>query len=105
MLQLLKLPDGTVKVLVEGAKRARILRFAENPNYFEVQAELMVEPKSDNREIEALTRTLVGQFEQYIKLNSKIPPEVLVSINQIEDPSKLADTIAQHLNLKIPDKQ
>jgi len=105
VLQLLKLPDGTVKVLVEGARRARILRFTENANFFEANVELIEDQKGDDREVEALMRTLIGQFEQYIKLNRKIPPEVLVSINQIEDSSKLADTIASHLNLKIPDKQ
>ncbi len=105
VLQLLKLPDGTVKVLVEGARRARVMRFNDNTNYFEAYGEVIEEVKGENREIEALMRTLAGQFEQYIKLNRKIPPEVLVSINQIEDPSKLADTVASHLNLKIPDKQ
>ncbi len=105
VLQLLKLPDGTVKVLVEGARRARILKFAENPNFFEATVELIEDQKGDDREVEALMRTLIGQFEQYIKLNRKIPPEVLVSINQIDDAGKLADTIASHLNLKIPDKQ
>jgi ATP-dependent Lon protease len=105
VLQLLKLPDGTVKVLVEGARRARILKFTENPNFFEASVELMEDQKGDDREVEALTRTLIGQFEQYIKLNRKIPPEVLVSINQIDDASKLADTVASHLSLKIPDKQ
>jgi len=105
VLQLLKLPDGTVKVLVEGARRARILKFTENANFFEASVELIEDQKGDDREVEALMRTLIGQFEQYIKLNRKIPPEVLVSINQIDDASKLADTIASHLNLKIPDKQ
>src|ERR1041384_4833034 len=105
VLQLLKLPDGTVKVLVEGARRARILKFTENANFFEASVELIEDQKGDDREVEALMRTLIGQFEQYIKLNRKIPPEVLVSINQIDDSSKLADTIASHLNLKIPDKQ
>jgi len=105
VLKLLKLPDGTVKVLVEGARRARISKFTENPNFFEATVELIEDQKGDDREVEALMRTLIGQFEQYIKLNRKIPPEVLVSINQIDDASKLADTIASHLNLKIPDKQ
>jgi len=105
VLQLLKLPDGTVKVLVEGSRRARILKFSDNPNFFEASVEVIDDQKGDDREVEALMRTLIGQFEQYIKLNRKIPPEVLVSINQIDDASKLADTIASHLNLKIPDKQ
>jgi len=105
VLQLLKLPDGTVKVLVEGGKRARITGFAENPNFFQANADPMEEKVGQPQEIEALARAVVTQFEQYIKLNKKIPPEVLVSINQIEDSSKLADTIASHLSLKIPDKQ
>src|SRR5215510_2900178 len=105
VLQLLKLPDGTVKVLVEGGQRARIQKFAENEAFFEAQAETLVERTGEAKEIEALARTVVSQFEQYIKLNKKIPPEVLVSINQIEDPSKLADTVASHLSLKISEKQ
>src|SRR5579862_5451873 len=105
VLQLLKLPDSTVKVLVEGGQRARLLRFAENDQFFQAYAEAIVEKPGEQQELEALARTAVSQFEQYIKLNKKIPPEVLVSINQIEDPSKLADTIASHLALKIPEKQ
>src|SRR5215468_2575103 len=105
VLQLLKLPDGTVKVLVEGGQRARIARFSENPTFFEAHADLIVERTGEGKEIEALARTVVSQFEQYIKLNKKIPPEVLVSINQIDDPSKLADTVASHLQLKIAEKQ
>ncbi|TQF85723.1 endopeptidase La [Elioraea sp. Yellowstone] len=105
VLQLLKLPDGTVKVLVEGGKRARIAAFKETETFFEAFVEPVEEQAADARELEALARTVVGQFEQYIKLNKKIPPEVLVSINQIEDPSKLADTVASHLSLKIPEKQ
>jgi ATP-dependent Lon protease len=105
VLQLLKLPDGTVKVLVEGGQRAKIARFSDKEAFFEAYAEPMEEEPGETQEIEALARAVVSQFEQYIKLNRKIPPEVLVSVNQIEDPSKLADTIASHLNLKIPDKQ
>src|SRR5215472_10671482 len=105
VLQLLKLPDGTVKVLVEGGQRARVQRFAENEAFFQAYAEAITEKLGEQEELEALARTAVSQFEQYIKLNKKIPPEVLVSINQIEDPSKLADTIASHLALKIPEKQ
>src|SRR5215510_9792593 len=105
VLQLLKLPDGTVKVLVEGGQRARITKFADNPNFFEAYGELIGEKAGEGKEVEALARTVVSQFEQYIKLNKKIPPEVLVSINQIEEPSKLADTVASHLSLKIPEKQ
>jgi len=105
VLQLLKLPDGTVKVLVEGGRRARIAAFKETAQYFEAFAEPVEEELSDPREAEALARTVVSQFEQYIKLNKKIAPEVLVSINQIEEPAKLADTVASHLGLKIPEKQ
>ena len=105
ILQLLKLPDGTVKVLVEGGRRARITAFKETDAYFEAFIEEMPDRDSEAKELEALGRTVVGQFEQYIKLNKKIAPEVLVSLNQIEEPTKLADTIASHLNLKIAEKQ
>lgn len=105
VLQLLKLPDGTVKVLVEGGKRARVLGFKETDQYFEAYTAPQEEEAAESPEIEALARTVVGQFEQYIKLNKKIAPEVLVSINQIEDSAKLADTVASHLNLKIAEKQ
>jgi ATP-dependent Lon protease len=105
VLQLLKLPDGTVKVLVEGGSRARIVRYVDNSEFFQAHAELLGERVVEPSELEALTRTVVSQFEQYIKLNRKIPPEVLVSINQIDDPGKLADTVASHLALKIPEKQ
>ncbi len=105
VLQLLKLPDGTVKVLVEGGQRARITRFSDNETFFQAYAEAIEERPTEKQELEALARTAVSQFEQYIKLNKKIPPEVLVSINQIDDASKLADTISSHLALKIPEKQ
>jgi ATP-dependent Lon protease len=105
ILQLLKLPDGTVKVLVEGGRRARITKFKETDAYFEAFVEEMPDIADQPTEMEALGRTVVGQFEQYIKLNKKIAPEVLVSLNQIEEPSKLADTVSSHLNLKIAEKQ
>ncbi|MCI0752786.1 endopeptidase La [Teichococcus vastitatis] len=105
VLQLLKLPDGTVKVLVEGGKRSRVLGFKETEQYFEAFTALIDEAEAEPPEVEALARTVVSQFEQYIKLNKKIAPEVLVSINQIDDPAKLADTVASHLNLKISEKQ
>src|SRR6202047_708899 len=105
VLQLLKLPDGTVKVLVEGRHRARIERFADNEQFFQAFADTIGEKAGVQQETEALARTVVSQFEQYIKLNKKIPPEVLVSINQIEEPGKLADTVASHLTLKIPENQ
>ncbi|SHI79193.1 ATP-dependent Lon protease [Roseomonas rosea] len=105
VLQLLKLPDGTVKVLVEGGRRARVVGWKETGSHFEAFAETIEETNPDPREVEALSRSVVGQFEGYIKLNKKIAPEVLVSINQIEEPAKLADTVAAHLNLKIAEKQ
>ena len=105
VLQLLKLPDGTVKVLVEGSQRAKIVRYVENPEFFQAEAELLEDVIDDGKDLEALSRSVVTQFEQYIKLNKKIPPEVLVSLNQIEDPGKLSDTIASHLALKISEKQ
>ncbi|MBT6610015.1 MAG: endopeptidase La [Rhodospirillaceae bacterium] len=105
VLQLLKLPDGTVKVLVEGIHRAKVDRYIDNPEFFEVEATVFDDPETDDEDIEALSRSVVTQFEQYIKLNKKIPPEVLVSINQIENVDKLADTVASHLALKISEKQ
>ena len=105
VLQLLKLPDGTVKVLVEGISRATITEFSEKKEFFEVYAEVTVEDDTDDTEQEALSRSVVSQFEQYIKLNRKIPPEALVSVNQIDVHSKLADTVASHLALKIFEKQ
>ena len=105
VLQLLKLPDGTVKVLVEGVARARVIRFSENDEFFEVYADVMPEKESEEAEIEALSRSVVSQFEQYLKLNKEVSPEVLVSVNQIEEYGKLVDTIASHLALKIPKKQ
>ena len=105
MLQLLKLPDGTVKVLVEGVHRARIENFTDNATFFQASAQPIEDSLGHGQELEALSRAVIAQFEQYIKLNKKIAPEVLVSINQIDEPSKLADTVASHLNLKIPEKQ
>ncbi|MBT5912955.1 MAG: endopeptidase La [Rhodospirillaceae bacterium] len=105
VLQLLKLPDGTVKVLVEGTHRAKITSYVENNKFFEAHAEIIEEIDDNTQEQEALTRAVVTQFEQYIKLNKKIPPEVLVSVNQIADASKLADTIASHIAVKIQEKQ
>lgn len=105
VLQLLKLPDGTVKVLVEGGHRAVIHNFIDSDQFFIAEASPMQDANVEGKEIEALARSVISQFEQYIKLNKKIPPEVLVSVNQIDDPSKLADTVASHLGLKINDKQ
>ncbi len=105
VLQLLKLPDGTVKVLVEGGERAKIDSFVDNDEYFEATAEILDEALGEEAEVEALVRSVNAQFEAYVKLNKRVSPEVIVSIGQIDDPSKLADTVASHLNLKIADKQ
>jgi ATP-dependent Lon protease len=105
VLQLLKLPDGTVKVLVEGTARAKITKYVENPDFFEAEVERVAEQVGTKSEIEALARSTVSQFESYVKLNKKISPEVLGTVAQIEDYSKLADTIASHLAIKIADKQ
>ncbi len=105
VLQLLKLPDGTVKVLVEGTRRATISRYTDNENYFEAEIEPVEESVGAEDEIEALARSVVSQFESYVKLNKKISPEVLGTASQIEDYSKLADTIAAHLAIKIAEKQ
>ena len=106
ILQLLKLPDGTVKVLVEGIERAEISAFIDNNDFFEsVTIPVLDKPDDSEKEISALSRAALNQFEQYIKLNRKIPPEVLVNVNQISDSVKLADTLSAHINLKISDKQ
>ncbi|MBN7763490.1 endopeptidase La [Nitratireductor aquimarinus] len=105
VLQLLKLPDGTVKVLVEGTSRARVSQFSDREEFHEATADLLPEPEEDQVEIEALARSVVSDFENYVKLNKKISPEVVGAANQIEDYSKLADTVASHLAIKIPEKQ
>ncbi len=105
VLQLLKLPDGTVKVLIEGTERVKIDRYLDNDDYFEAIVNPVVEDIGSADEIEALARSAVGQFESYVRLNKKISPEVLDTVTQIEDYSKLADTIASHLAIKIADKQ
>ena len=105
ILQLLKLPDGTVKVLIEGLERVRIDKFLKNDDFLEVQATVLPDEQQNDAELEALSRAVLSQFEEYVKLSKKTPPEVLVSVGQIEDYSKLADTIASHLSLKIADKQ
>jgi ATP-dependent Lon protease len=105
VLQLLKLPDGTVKVLVEGIARAEITEFLDNENFFQVRAVEVADAGTSNRELAGLARSVVGQFEQYVKLNKKVPPEVMASVSQIEDASKLADTIAAHLSVKLSEKQ
>ena len=105
ILQLLKLPDGTVKVLVEGTARAAIVRYVQSEETFEVDAVDVNDELIDEREAEVLIRTVVTEFEQYVKLNQKIPPEVLTSLSGIEDPGRLADTIAAHLTLRNEEKQ
>lgn len=105
ILQMLKLPDGTVKVLVEGTERVNVSKYGENEEFMEAYCEVVPDKSEHNDELEALGRAVASQFEQYVKLNKKIPPEVIVSVNQIEEPSKLADTISAHLALKINEKQ
>ncbi|MBT3263876.1 MAG: endopeptidase La [Acidiferrobacteraceae bacterium] len=105
ILQLLRLPDGTVKVLVEGMSRAAIVNYVETEESFVVDAAPVGEGEFDDREGEVLMRTVISEFEQYVKLNSKIPPEVLTSLSGIEDPGRLADTIAAHLTLRNDEKQ
>ena len=106
ILQLLRLPDGTVKVLVEGQRRAQIVEYVQTEEYFLVDAEPLPEPQSTGVENEALIRTVKMAFDNYVRLNKRIPPEMLLSIAQIESESKLADTLVAHLtNLKLQDKQ
>jgi ATP-dependent Lon protease len=105
VLQLLKLPDGTVKVLVEGAERARVVKYTERPEYYEAEAVTLADTMGEKVEAEALARSVVTEFEGYVKLNKKISPEVVGVIQQIDDFAKVADTVASHLAVKIPDKQ
>ena len=105
VLQLLKLPDGTVKVLVEGGERAQIQRFLDHPEYHQALANTILEQEEDPVEVEALSRSVIAEFENYVKLNKKVSPEVVSSVTQIEDYSKLADTVASHIAIKIPEKQ
>ena len=105
VLQLLKLPDGTVKVLVEGNSRAKAKKFNDRKQYVEADAEIVADTDDDPVEIEALARSVVTEFEGYVKLNKKVSPEVVTAVTQIEEYSKLSDTVAQHLAIKIPEKQ
>jgi len=105
VLQLLKLPDGTVKVLVEGAGRARVRSYLRTDEFYEATAEVLGDEAGDKVEAEALARSVVTEFESYVKLNKKVSPEVVAAVTQIEDPSRLADTVASHLAVKIADKQ
>jgi len=107
ILQMLKLPDGTVKVLVEGQQRARVNRIDDGETHFSANVTPVVAPEGGEKgtEVEALRRAVMQQFDQYVKLNKKIPPEILTSISSIDDPGRLADTIAAHLPLKLDNKQ
>jgi len=105
VLQLLKLPDGTVKVLVEGVERIKIDDFVQTEEFFEANTSEVVANDDAVDELEALNRSVIGKFSQYVKLNKKIPAEVIESTNEIEDEGKLSDVVASHLSLKISDKQ
>jgi ATP-dependent Lon protease len=105
VLQLLKLPDGTVKVLVEGAARAQVKRYTDREDYYEADAVVIADASGDQVEAEALARSVINEFEGYVKLNKKVSPEVVGVVQQIDDYAKLADTVASHLAVKIPDKQ
>ena len=106
ILQLLKLPDGTIKVLVEGSERANVIEFIENDEYLSAEIRLLVAgTQIDERELEVLTRSVMNLFDQYVKLNKKVPPEILTSLAGIDDPARLADTIAAHMSLKLDEKQ
>jgi ATP-dependent Lon protease len=105
VLQLLKLPDGTVKVLVEGAARAKVEHYSDRAEYYEAAAVVLSDSSGEQVEAEALARSVINEFENYVKLNKKVSPEVVGVVQQIEDYAKLADTVASHLAVKIPDKQ
>jgi len=105
VLQLLKLPDGTVKVLVEGAARAQVKQYTDREDYYEADAVVLADSSGDQVEAEALARSVINEFEGYVKLNKKVSPEVVGVVQQIDDYAKLADTVASHLAVKIPDKQ
>jgi len=105
VLQLLKLPDGTVKVLVEGGTRVHLVEYLDNEDFYQAVCEPMTEDAGDDAEHEALMRTVASKFDDYVKLNKKVPPEALASLAQITEPGKLADTISAHLAVKIDEKQ
>lgn len=106
VLQMLKLPDGTVKVLVEGGDRAKVVEYEDGAGFIEAVVDIIPEDNGlDDEEMDSVARAAMAQFEQYVKMHKKIPPEVIVSVNQIDEPSKMADTMAAHLVLKIPQKQ
>jgi ATP-dependent Lon protease len=105
VLQLLKLPDGTVKLLVEGAQRAKVVKYTDCSEYYQAEAVALGDTMGERVEAKALARSVTNEFENYVKLNKKVPPEVVGVVQQIEDYAKLADTVASHLAVKIPDKQ
>src|SRR5499427_2679502 len=105
VVQMLKLPDGTVKVLIEGKKRAQVARFVNSSDFFLVEVEEAGEIAERNTEVEALTREVHSTFENYVKLKKKIPPEMVMSVSSIDDPGRLADTIVAHLGIKLEDRQ
>src|SRR5882762_6468038 len=105
VVQLLRLPDGTVKVLIEGKKRARVAQYVDHPDFFLVEVDEIVETCDKTTELEALIRSVNSTFENYVKLNKKIPPEMIMSVASIDDAARLADTIVAHLGIKLEDKQ
>src|SRR5258708_3462151 len=105
VLQLLKLPDGTVKVLVEGAQRAKVVKYTDRSEYYEAEAVALGDTMGECVEAKALARSVTTEFESYVKFNKRVPPEVVGVVQQIEDYAKFADTVASHLALKIPDRQ
>lgn len=105
ILQMLKLPDGTVKVLVEGLERVKINEFTDNGDYLSAEIVLLPDVQVNKTELEALSRAVISQFEEYVKVSKKLPPDVIAAVHQIEDYSKLADTIASHVSLKVEEKQ
>jgi len=105
VVQLLRLPDGTVKALVEGVERVKIKRFLDNDAFYEAETETVQDKINEKEDVQAFVRSLISQFEEYVRLNKKIPPEIMLSIAQIDDASKLADVIASHLSLKISERQ
>ncbi|MDD5642701.1 MAG: LON peptidase substrate-binding domain-containing protein, partial [Syntrophales bacterium] len=105
ILQLLRLPDGTVKVLIEGKDRAKIKQYQANPHFFQVEAEELGDTWSHNPEIEAMRRATIVSFETYAKLNKKVPQEVVQTVGGLDDPGRLADTVAGHLAVKTEEKQ
>jgi ATP-dependent Lon protease len=105
VVQLLRLPDGTVKALLEGKKRARVVRYASSDDYFQVEAEEIEEVCERTSEVEALMRSVSATFDNYVRLNKKIPPEMVTSIASVDDPAYLADKLLSHLGIKLEDKQ